>query len=33
MLFKSLKKNNAGCASVGMVVCASVGYSGKKASV
>ncbi len=30
MLFKFLKKNNAGCASVGMVVCGSIGYSGKK---
>ncbi len=30
MLFKFLKKNNAGCASVGWVACASVGYHRKK---
>ncbi len=33
MLFSSNKTNKAGCASVGVVVCADIGYSGKKWSI
>lgn len=33
MLFFSKKVNKAGCASVGVVVCGSIGYNGKKWSI